>query len=63
VRRWPMSSGRESSSRISRTPTRVARVHARFFAEICPANTLLRGEPIEPEMLVEIEADAVTTNS
>ena len=41
----------------------VARVHARFFAEIRPANTLLRGEPIEPEMLVEIEADAVTTNS
>jgi enamine deaminase RidA (YjgF/YER057c/UK114 family) len=39
----------------------VARVHARFFAEIRPANTL-HGEPIDPEMLVEIEADAVTTN-
>jgi enamine deaminase RidA (YjgF/YER057c/UK114 family) len=37
----------------------VARVHASFFAEIRPANTLLHGEPIDPQMLVEIEADAV----
>ena len=40
----------------------VARAHARFFAEIRPANTLLHGEPINPEMLVEIEVDAVITN-
>jgi enamine deaminase RidA (YjgF/YER057c/UK114 family) len=40
----------------------VARAHASFFADIRPANTLLRGEPVNPEMLVEIEADAVMTN-
>lgn len=41
----------------------VARAHASFFAEIRPANTLLRGEPIASEMLVEIEVDAVMTNA
>jgi enamine deaminase RidA (YjgF/YER057c/UK114 family) len=40
----------------------VAHAHAHFFAEIRPANTLLRGEPINPEMLVEIEVDAVLTH-
>jgi enamine deaminase RidA (YjgF/YER057c/UK114 family) len=38
----------------------VARIHAKAFAEIRPANTRLRGEPLEPDALVEIEADAVT---
>jgi enamine deaminase RidA (YjgF/YER057c/UK114 family) len=37
----------------------VARAHGNFFADIRPANTLLRGEPIDSEMLVEVEVDAV----
>jgi enamine deaminase RidA (YjgF/YER057c/UK114 family) len=37
----------------------VAGVHGGIFAQVRPANTLLRGEPIDSEMLVEIEADAV----
>jgi enamine deaminase RidA (YjgF/YER057c/UK114 family) len=37
----------------------VARAHGSVFAEIRPANALLRAEPINPEMLVEIEVDAV----
>jgi enamine deaminase RidA (YjgF/YER057c/UK114 family) len=37
----------------------VARAHGDVFAETCPANTLLRGEPIDSEMLVEIEVDAI----
>jgi hypothetical protein len=37
----------------------VARAHGSIFADIRPANTLLRGEPIESEMLVEVEVDAV----
>ena len=37
----------------------VARVHGEFFGSIRPANTLVRAEPIEAAMLVEIEADAL----
>jgi len=37
----------------------VARAHGEVFGAIRPANTLVRAEPIEPEMLVEIEADAI----
>ena len=37
----------------------VARAHGAIFADIRPANTLLRGEPIDSAMLVEIEVDAV----
>src|SRR5688500_6133595 len=37
----------------------VARAHGSVFAEIRPANALLRAEPIDPQMLVEIEVDAV----
>lgn len=39
----------------------VARAHGSIFADIRPANTLLRGEPIDSEMLVEIEVDAVVS--
>jgi enamine deaminase RidA (YjgF/YER057c/UK114 family) len=37
----------------------VARAHGSVFGAIRPANTLVRAEPITPEMLVEIEVDAV----
>lgn len=37
----------------------VARAHGSVFGDIRPANTLVRAEMINPEMLVEIEADAV----
>jgi enamine deaminase RidA (YjgF/YER057c/UK114 family) len=37
----------------------VARAHGSIFGEIRPANALLRAEPINPAMLVEIEVDAV----
>lgn len=37
----------------------VARAHGTVFGEIRPASTLLRAEPIVPEMLVEIEVEAV----
>jgi len=37
----------------------VARAHGEVFGTIRPANTLVRAEPIEPEMLVEIEAIAM----
>jgi enamine deaminase RidA (YjgF/YER057c/UK114 family) len=37
----------------------VARAHGDVFGAIRPANTLVRAEPIEPEMLVEIEAAAI----
>src|SRR5262245_50963800 len=40
----------------------VARAHGSVFAETRPANALLRAEPINPQMLVEIEADAVITD-
>jgi hypothetical protein len=33
--------------------------HGSIFADIRPANTLLHGEPIDSEMLVEVEVDAV----
>lgn len=39
----------------------VARAHGEFFGAIRPANTLVRAEPIEPEMLVEIEAVAIVS--
>jgi enamine deaminase RidA (YjgF/YER057c/UK114 family) len=38
----------------------VARAHGAFFHSVRPANTLVRAEPIEPTMLVEIEVDAYT---
>jgi enamine deaminase RidA (YjgF/YER057c/UK114 family) len=37
----------------------VARAHGELFAAIRPANTLVRAEMIIPEMLVEIEAEAI----
>jgi len=38
----------------------VAAVHGEFFADIRPANTIMQiGRFIDPEWLVEIEADAV----
>jgi enamine deaminase RidA (YjgF/YER057c/UK114 family) len=37
----------------------VARAHGSVFGDIRPANALLRAEPIDPAMLVEIEVDAV----
>jgi len=37
----------------------VARAHGSVFGAIRPANALLRAEPINPQMLVEIEVDAV----
>ncbi|MBX0326654.1 RidA family protein [Oscillochloris sp. ZM17-4] len=37
----------------------VARAHGELFADIRPANTLVRAEMISPEMLVEIEAEAI----
>jgi enamine deaminase RidA (YjgF/YER057c/UK114 family) len=37
----------------------VARAHGELFGATLPACTLVRAEPIEPEMLVEIEAEAV----
>lgn len=37
----------------------VARTHGEVFHNIRPACTLVRAELIEPEMLVEIEAEAV----
>jgi enamine deaminase RidA (YjgF/YER057c/UK114 family) len=40
----------------------VARAHATVFGDVRPANSLLRGEPIDSAMLVEIEVDAVIDN-
>lgn len=40
----------------------VARAHGEFFAEIRPACTLVGAEMIDPEMLVEIEAEAVVAS-
>jgi enamine deaminase RidA (YjgF/YER057c/UK114 family) len=37
----------------------VARAHGEFFGAIRPACTLVRAELIEPEMLVEIEVEAI----
>ena len=37
----------------------VARAHGSVFGAIRPANSLVRAEPILPEMLVEIEVDAI----
>ena len=37
----------------------VARAHGAIFGAIRPANTLVRAEPIESAMLVEIEAEAI----
>ncbi len=37
----------------------VARAHGELFGAIRPANTLVRAEMISPEMLVEIEAEAI----
>jgi len=39
---------------------KVARVHGEFFSSIRPANTIMQiGRFIDPEWLVEVEADAV----
>src|SRR5690242_11022774 len=40
----------------------VARAHGSVFGAIRPANALLRAEPINPQMLVEIEVDAVISS-
>jgi len=40
----------------------VARAHGAIFAEIRPANTLVRAQMIDTRMLVEIEADAIIHN-
>jgi enamine deaminase RidA (YjgF/YER057c/UK114 family) len=37
----------------------VGRAHGSIFAEIRPASTLLQATPITPEMLVEIEVEAI----
>ncbi len=37
----------------------VGRRHGEVFAQVLPANTMLRGEPLDPQMPVEIEVDAV----
>lgn len=37
----------------------VARAHGHVFGTIRPACTLVRAEPIQQDMLVEIEADAL----
>lgn len=39
----------------------VARAHGAVFADIRPANTLVRAELIDPQMLVEIEVVAVVS--
>lgn len=39
----------------------VARAHGAVFADIRPANTLVRAQMIDTRMLVEIEADAIIT--
>jgi enamine deaminase RidA (YjgF/YER057c/UK114 family) len=41
----------------------VARAHGDVFKNIRPANTLVRAELINPEMLVEIEVEAVVSDS
>jgi len=39
---------------------RVAEIHGEFFREIKPANTIMQvGRFIDPDWLIEIEADAV----
>ena len=40
----------------------VARVHGEVFGAIRPANTLVRAEPIDAAMLVEIEAEAIISS-
>jgi len=38
----------------------VAKVHGEFFRDVCPVNTIMQvGRFIDPEWLLEIEADAV----
>jgi hypothetical protein len=40
----------------------VARAHGEVFGQIRPAATLVRAEMIAPEMLVEIEAEAIVSS-
>lgn len=41
----------------------VARAHGQIFREIRPVSTLVRAEPIDPHMLVEIEVDAIVSGA
>ncbi|MFG1780696.1 RidA family protein [Micromonospora sp. NPDC049051] len=41
---------------------RVGEVHSEFFAEILPASTIVEAKLADPRLLIEIEADAVTTD-
>ena len=55
-----MLRGHERSSPGSRTSKAVAAVHGEFFRDIRPANTIMQiSRFIDPDWLIEFEADAV----
>jgi enamine deaminase RidA (YjgF/YER057c/UK114 family) len=41
----------------------VARVHGEYFRDHPPANTIMQTQFADPQILIEIEADAVVSNS